>query len=87
MIPTIEDNIFTDRYLNGDVNRSPNASDNGFMSHTNSFGYQSFSKEGSMLFSTASESCRLLDPRLESSKKSMGSISALKELEHFLLWL
>ncbi|CBI35689.3 unnamed protein product, partial [Vitis vinifera] len=50
------------------------------MSDTNSFGYQSFPKEGSMSFSTASESSRLLDPRLESSKKSMGSISALKEL-------
>lgn len=68
------------RYLHGDVNRFPNASDNNFMSDTNSFGYQSFPKEGSMSFSTASESSRLLDPRLESSKKSMGSISALKEL-------
>ena len=74
------------------MNRSPNASDNSFMSDTNFFGYQSFPKEGSMSFSTASESSRLLDPRLESSKKSMGSISALKELvrlqelEHSLLW-
>lgn len=33
-----------------------------------------------MSFSTASESSRLLDPRLEGSKKSMSSISALKEL-------
>lgn len=83
MILTIKDNIFTDRYLHGDVNRFPNASDNNFMSDTNSFGYQSFPKEGSMSFSTASESSRLLDPRLESSKKSMGSISALKELVRF----
>lgn len=53
------------------------------MGDTNSFGYQSFHKEGSMSFSTASESSRLLDPRLENSKKSMGSISALKEFVRF----
>ncbi|KAK8294301.1 hypothetical protein V6Z12_D06G247700 [Gossypium hirsutum] len=33
-----------------------------------------------MSFSIASESPRLVDPRLEGSKRSMGSIAALKEL-------
>ncbi|KAK9267488.1 hypothetical protein L1049_009914 [Liquidambar formosana] len=66
--------------VHGDVSRFPNTNDNGFMSDVNSFGYQPLSKEESVSFSTASEPTRLLDPRLEGSKKSMGSVSALKEL-------
>ncbi|GMY37319.1 RNA polymerase II C-terminal domain phosphatase-like 1 [Fagus crenata] len=64
----------------GDVSRFPNANDNGFVGNMNSFGNQPLPKEESVSFSTASEPSRLLDPRLEGSKKSMGSVSALKEL-------
>ncbi|GAV74436.1 dsrm domain-containing protein/NIF domain-containing protein [Cephalotus follicularis] len=64
----------------GDISRFPNANDNGFSANVNSFGSPSLPKEDSVSYSTASESSRLLDPRPESSKKSMGSVSALKEL-------
>ncbi|XVF87514.1 hypothetical protein PTKIN_Ptkin18bG0126200 [Pterospermum kingtungense] len=64
----------------GDVSRFPNTSDNGFLGNLNSYGDQPWSKEESMSFSTASESSRLVDPRVEGSKKSMGSVTALKEL-------
>ncbi|XP_042941676.1 RNA polymerase II C-terminal domain phosphatase-like 1 isoform X2 [Carya illinoinensis] len=53
---------------------------NGFLGNLNSFGNQPLSKEEPVSCSTASNPSRLLDPRLEGSKKSMGSLSALKEL-------
>ncbi|XP_030969184.1 RNA polymerase II C-terminal domain phosphatase-like 1 [Quercus lobata] len=64
----------------GDLSRFPNANDNGFVGNLSSFGNQPLPKEESVSFSTAAEPSRLLDPRLEGSKKSMGSVSALKEL-------
>ncbi|KAJ7946959.1 RNA polymerase II C-terminal domain phosphatase-like 1 [Quillaja saponaria] len=64
----------------GDVSRFANANDNGIVGHVNSFCNQLLPKEESLSFSTASEPSRLLDPRLEGSKKSMSSISSLKEL-------
>nr|KYP61031.1 hypothetical protein KK1_023455 [Cajanus cajan] len=64
----------------GDVSGFPNANDNGYMGMTSSLGNQSLPKEDSASFSTASDPSRVLDPRLEVSKRSMGSISALKEL-------
>ncbi|OMO93627.1 putative double-stranded RNA binding protein [Corchorus capsularis] len=64
----------------GDVSRFPNTNDNGFLGNLNSFGNQPSAKEESMSFSTASEQSRLVDPRLEGSKKPMGSVTALKEL-------
>ncbi|OMO76472.1 Double-stranded RNA-binding protein [Corchorus capsularis] len=64
----------------GDVSRLPNTNDNGFLSNLTSFGNQPSAKEESMSFSTASEQSRLVDPRLEGSKKPMGSVTALKEL-------
>lgn len=66
--------------VHGDTSMFLNANDNGFVGNLNSFGNQPLSKEESVSFSTASEPFRLLDPRLEGSKKSMGSVSALKEL-------
>uniref|UniRef100_A0A5B6ZK95 protein-serine/threonine phosphatase n=1 Tax=Davidia involucrata TaxID=16924 RepID=A0A5B6ZK95_DAVIN len=66
--------------VHGDGSRFPNVSDNGYISDPNSFGYQPLPKEESISFSTASEPPRFLDTRLEGSKKSVGSVSALKEL-------
>ncbi|KAG4196931.1 hypothetical protein ERO13_A06G210101v2 [Gossypium hirsutum] len=54
--------------------------DTAFLGNMNSHGNQPSSKEEFMSFSIASESPRLVDPRLEGSKRSMGSIAALKEL-------
>ncbi|KAH7545969.1 RNA polymerase II C-terminal domain phosphatase-like 1 [Ziziphus jujuba] len=62
-----------------DGSKFPDMSENGFLSHANSFGSRGTPKEESQLFSAASEPSRLLDPRLDSSKKSMSSVSALKE--------
>lgn len=50
--------------------------ENGFVSDPNASGYQSLPKEEGAPFSTA----RNLDPRVEPSKKPIGSIAALKEL-------
>ncbi|KAL2979303.1 hypothetical protein AAZX31_13G165600 [Glycine max] len=63
----------------GDVSGFPNVNDNGYMGIASSLGNQPLSKEDSASFSSASPS-RALDPRLDVSKRSMGSISALKEL-------
>ncbi|KAF8409296.1 hypothetical protein HHK36_005370 [Tetracentron sinense] len=66
--------------LHGDLDKFSHANENGFLSDANSIGYQSFPKEDPMPFSTTSEPSRFLDPRMEGSKKSMGSVSALKEV-------
>ncbi|CAN4078971.1 unnamed protein product [Withania somnifera] len=61
--------------------RFPNASDsNGFVDNTSPFGYQSYPKEDRLSHSFASEPPRVLDPRLEVFKKSVGSVGALREL-------
>jgi RNA polymerase II C-terminal domain phosphatase-like 1/2 len=66
--------------MHGDVSMFLNANDNGFVGNLNSFGNQPLSKEESVSFSASSEPSRLLDPRLEGSKQSMGAVYALKEL-------
>ncbi|CAL0309356.1 unnamed protein product [Lupinus luteus] len=63
----------------GDATAFPGVEDNGFMSGVNSLGNQLLPKEELDSFSTASDPLRGLDPRFE-VKRSMGSISALKEL-------
>ncbi|KAK8524449.1 hypothetical protein V6N12_029315 [Hibiscus sabdariffa] len=63
----------------GDL-RLANTNDNGFLGNVNLYGNQPLSKEESISFSTGPEPSRLLDPRLEGSRKSMGSVTALKEL-------
>lgn len=62
-----------------DMTKFPDANDNGFVSNVNSFGSHSFPKEESVSYSTVSEPSRLFGARLEGSKKSMSSVSALKE--------
>ncbi|KAL3627703.1 hypothetical protein CASFOL_029066 [Castilleja foliolosa] len=58
--------------------RFTNQRDNGFVSDANSFGYQSLPKDEGA-YSTAPP--RILDPRVEASKRQMtGPIAALKEL-------
>ncbi|CAK7350626.1 unnamed protein product [Dovyalis caffra] len=63
----------------GDSSRYTSANDNGFLGNMNSFGNQPLPKDELATYSAASEPSRLLDPRLEGSKKSMGSVTALKE--------
>ncbi|KAH9748600.1 RNA polymerase II C-terminal domain phosphatase-like 1 [Citrus sinensis] len=60
----------------GDGSRFSNANENCFMGEINSFGGQPLAKDESL----SSEPSKLVDPRLEGSKKLMGSVSALKEL-------
>lgn len=79
----------SDRYLSSqkpdsstipaEWSRPPNPVNNGFVNDANSLSYQS-SKEEAVSYSTASEPSRVLDPRLESSKRPLGPITALKEL-------
>ena len=66
--------------MHGDVNRFLNVNDNGFLGNFNSPGIQPLPKDDSLSFSTASEPSMFLDQKLEGSKNSMGSVSALKEL-------
>lgn len=63
----------------GDGSRFSNANENCFMGEINSFGGQPLAKDESL----SSEPSKLVDPRLEGSKKLMGSVSALKELVRF----
>lgn len=67
----------------GDGFRFPNASDNGFVDDMSPFGYQSYLKEDRVSHSFASEPSRVLDPRLEVLKKSVGSVASLRELVRF----
>ncbi|KAJ6364168.1 hypothetical protein OIU76_029164 [Salix suchowensis] len=60
----------------GDSSRYSSANDNGFLGDMNSFGNQP--KDEIVAYSATSES-RLLDPKLEGSKKSKSSVTALKE--------
>ncbi|XP_027339450.1 RNA polymerase II C-terminal domain phosphatase-like 1 isoform X2 [Abrus precatorius] len=64
----------------GDVSGFHGSNDNGFVGGVNPLDNQLFPKEESVSFSIASEPSRVLDPRLEVSTRSMGSISALREL-------
>ena len=63
----------------GDSSRYPSANDNGFLGDMNSFGNQPLLKDEIVTYSATSEPSRLLDPRLEGSKKSTNSVTALKE--------
>ena len=69
----------------GDVSGFHGSNNDGFVSSGNSLGNQLLPKEESGSFSTASESSRVSDSRLEVSKRSTDSISALKELVSFLI--
>ncbi|XP_045819226.1 RNA polymerase II C-terminal domain phosphatase-like 1 [Trifolium pratense] len=64
----------------GDVSGFPNAIDNGYVGNVSSLGNLPLPKEESVSFSAASDPSRVLDPRLEVSKRPFGSVSALKEL-------
>ncbi|XP_058200858.1 RNA polymerase II C-terminal domain phosphatase-like 1 isoform X2 [Rhododendron vialii] len=66
--------------VHGEGSWFSSANDNGFISAVGSFGYQRLPKEQSPSLSNASDSSRVLDPRLEGSKKSIGSVSDLEEL-------
>ncbi|KAJ6885828.1 hypothetical protein NC651_026477 [Populus alba x Populus x berolinensis] len=65
--------------MHGDSSRYPSANNNGFLGDMNLFGNQPLPKDELVAYSAASESSRLLDPRLEGSKKSSGSVTLLKE--------
>ncbi|XP_004293503.1 PREDICTED: RNA polymerase II C-terminal domain phosphatase-like 1 isoform X1 [Fragaria vesca subsp. vesca] len=66
--------------IHGDASKFSNVTNNGFMGNMNSFGTQPLPKEDSLSSSTSSEPSRPLDPRLDNSRKSVSSVSALKEL-------
>ncbi|KAL0300745.1 UNVERIFIED_CONTAM: RNA polymerase II C-terminal domain phosphatase-like 1 [Sesamum radiatum] len=77
--------IFVDKYLSQlrpdssnmpeDGSRVGKLKDNGFIGDVNSVGYQSVPRA-----QTAMAPSRIMDPSAEASKRSMSSISALKEL-------
>lgn len=66
--------------VHGELSRFSYGNDNVFPSEMGPFAFQELPKEDFVSFSTASEPSRLLDSRLDASKKTVGSVSALKEL-------
>ena len=84
---------FADKYISslkpdsssvpGEWRRFPNTSNNGVANDFSSWGYQQLPKEEPGSFSTASMPPRVLDSRLEASKRPVGPIAALKELVRF----
>ncbi|KAJ4850774.1 hypothetical protein Tsubulata_013825 [Turnera subulata] len=62
-----------------EASRYSSRSDNGFFGTVNSFGSQPLARDEPVSFSASPEPSRYWDPRPESSKKSMGSVTALKE--------
>lgn len=68
---------------NGDASRYSSANDNGYLGNVNSFGSLPLPKDEPVSSSAALDPSRLLDPRLEGSKKSMGSVTPLKEFASF----
>ncbi|XP_065877295.1 RNA polymerase II C-terminal domain phosphatase-like 1 isoform X2 [Euphorbia lathyris] len=65
--------------VNGDPVRYSGTNVNGYLGSVNSFGSQPMPKDKPISSSGASEPSRILDPRLEASKKSIGSVTALRE--------
>ncbi|KAJ9136188.1 hypothetical protein P3X46_033290 [Hevea brasiliensis] len=69
--------------VHGDSSRYSSANDNGYLGNVNSFGSQPLPKDEPVSSPPASEPSRLLDPRLEGSKKSIGAVTAFKEFVSF----
>ncbi|KAH6829050.1 C-terminal domain phosphatase-like 1 [Perilla frutescens var. hirtella] len=70
-----------DSYVPGDGSRFiAHQKENGFVNDPNTLVYQSLPKEEGAPFSTVAAPPRILDPRIDTSKKPIGSIAALKEL-------
>lgn len=63
-----------------DTSRLLYAKENGFTGDSNTSGYQTPAKGDIFPISSKPEFSRFVDSRLEGSKRSMGSVSALKEL-------
>lgn len=57
-----------------------NPNDNGYLTSISSSGKQPSPRVESASFSISSEAAKVMDPRLEGSRRSIGSVSALKEL-------
>lgn len=66
-----------------DTSRLLYAKENGFTGDSNTSGYQTPAKGDIIPISSKPEFSRFVDSRLEGSKRSMGSVSALKELVSF----
>ncbi|GMH15856.1 hypothetical protein Nepgr_017697 [Nepenthes gracilis] len=64
----------------GEANRVLDANENGFLSDANSYEHQPSVSEDPMSFSAIEEPTRPQEYSLDGSKKSMGSVYALKEL-------
>ncbi|CAA0836000.1 RNA polymerase II C-terminal domain phosphatase-like 1 [Striga hermonthica] len=64
----------------GDGNRFDSRVDNDFTSDVNSFGYHSLPKEDGAFPTVGPPPQRILDPRIEASKRHTGPIAALKDL-------
>ncbi|CAH9141707.1 unnamed protein product [Cuscuta epithymum] len=64
----------------GDASHFINSNDNGFGNDKSMFGYQSLAKEDVLPFSSTPEPPRGFDHRMDTSKKSIGSVATLREL-------
>ncbi|KAK4745458.1 hypothetical protein SAY87_011770 [Trapa incisa] len=64
----------------GDANRRSPTSENGYFGNTNSFANHQLPREESVSYFPAMESSRIVNPRMDGSKSSIGCVSALREL-------
>lgn len=84
------DYVFADIYMaqvksdragrQGDLNRTSPTDENGFFGNSSAFANHQLPREESMSYSPAMESSRIVNAKMDGSKSSTGSVSALTEL-------
>ncbi|XP_066332182.1 RNA polymerase II C-terminal domain phosphatase-like 1 isoform X1 [Miscanthus floridulus] len=68
------------KYLSSDPNRLTDMKENGFSSNRNVFGYSGNTRDDMLPFSSTSEESRFMKMEENNSRKTGGSVAALKEL-------
>ena len=73
-------NLLADKYLSSDPNKLTEMKENGFSSNRNVFGYSGNTRDDMLPLSSTSEESRFMKMEENNSRKTGGSVAALKEL-------
>lgn len=73
-------NLLADKYLSLDPNKLTDMKENGFSSNRNFFGYSGNIRDDMLPLSSTSEESRFMKLEENNSRKTGGSVAALKEL-------
>ncbi|OEL17472.1 RNA polymerase II C-terminal domain phosphatase-like 1 [Dichanthelium oligosanthes] len=73
-------NLLADKYLSSDPNKMTGLKENGFGSNRSFFGYSGNTRDDMFPVSSASEESRFMRMEENNSRKTGGSVAALKEL-------